>query len=149
MEVILLDNIANLGSLGDKVSVKAGYGRNYLVPQGFALPATKANIEEFEKRRAELEKQAAERLGAAEARRTAIDGASVTIARKAGDEGKLFGSVGTADIAEALTAAGTEVDKSEVRLPEGVFRATGVYDIVIHLHADVDANVTINVVAEE
>jgi large subunit ribosomal protein L9 len=149
MEVILLDNIANLGSLGDKVSVKAGYGRNYLVPQGFALPATKANIEEFEKRRAELEKQAAERLGAAEARKASIDGASVTIARKAGDEGKLFGSVGTADIAEALTAAGTEVDKSEVRLPEGVFRATGVYDIVIHLHADVDANVTINVVAEE
>lgn len=149
MEVILLDNIANLGSLGDKVSVKAGYGRNYLVPKGFALPATKANIEEFEKRRAELEKQAAERLGAAEARKASIDGASVTIARKAGDEGKLFGSVGTADIAEALTAAGTEVDKSEVRLPEGVFRATGVYDIVIHLHADVDANVTINVVAEE
>ncbi|MEJ2316421.1 MAG: 50S ribosomal protein L9 [Gammaproteobacteria bacterium] len=149
MEVILLDNIANLGSLGDKVSVKAGYGRNYLVPQGFALPATKANIEEFEKRRAELEKQAAERLDAAEARKAGIDGVSVTIARKAGDEGKLFGSVGTADIAEALTAAGTEVDKSEVRLPEGVFRATGVYDIVIHLHADVDANVTINVVAED
>lgn len=149
MEVILLDNIANLGSLGDKVSVKAGYGRNYLVPQGFALPATKANIEEFEKRRAELEKQAAERLAAAEARKASIDGASVTIARKAGDEGKLFGSVGTADIAEALTAAGTEVDKSEVRLPEGVFRATGIYDIAIHLHADVDANVTINVVAEE
>jgi large subunit ribosomal protein L9 len=149
MEVILLDNIANLGSLGDKVSVKAGYGRNYLVPQGFALPATKSNIEEFEKRRAELEKQAAERLAAAEARKASIDGASVTIARKAGDEGKLFGSVGTADIAEALTAAGTEVDKSEVRLPEGVFRATGVYDIAIHLHADVDANVTINVVAEE
>jgi len=149
MEVILLDNIANLGSLGDKVSVKAGYGRNYLVPQGFALPDTKSNIEEFEKRRAELEKQAAERLAAAEACKASIDGASVTIARKAGDEGKLFGSVGTADIAEALTAAGTEVDKSEVRLPEGVFRATGVYDIAIHLHADVDANVTINVVAEE
>ena len=149
MEVILLDNIANLGSLGDKVSVKAGYGRNYLVPQGFALPATKANIEEFEKRRAELEKQAPERLDAAQARKAKIDGVSVTIARKAGDEGKLFGSVGTADIAEALTASGTEVDKSEVRLPEGVFRATGVYDIVIHLHADVDANVTINVVAEE
>lgn len=149
MEVILLDNIANLGGLGDRVSVKAGYGRNYLVPQGFALPATKANIEEFEKRRAELEKQAAERLAAAEARKATIDGASVTIARKAGDEGKLFGSVGTADIAEALTAAGTEVDKSEVRMPEGVFRATGVYDIAIHLHADVDATVTINVVAEE
>ncbi len=149
MEVILLDNIANLGSLGDKVSVKAGYGRNYLVPQGFALPATRANIEEFEKRRAELEKQAAERLAAAESRKAAIDGSSVTISRKAGDEGKLFGSVGTADIAEALTAAGTDVDKSEVRLPEGVFRATGVYDIAIHLHADVDATVTINVVAEE
>ena len=149
MEVILLDNIANLGGLGDKVSVKAGYGRNYLVPQGFALPATKANIEEFEKRRAELEKHAAERLAAAETRKAAIDGKSVTISRKAGDEGKLFGSVGTADIAEALTAAGTEVDKSEVRLPEGVFRATGVYDIAIHLHADVDATVTINVVAEE
>ena len=149
MEVILLDNIANLGGLGDRVSVKAGYGRNYLVPQGYALPATKANIEEFEKRRAELEKQAAERLAAAEARKATIDGASVTIARKAGDEGKLFGSVGTADIAEALTAAGTEVDKSEVRMPEGVFRATGVYDIAIHLHADVDATVTINVVAEE
>ncbi|MGD9254644.1 MAG: 50S ribosomal protein L9, partial [Chromatiales bacterium] len=127
MEVILLDNIANLGSLGDKVSVKAGYGRNYLVPQGFALPATRANIEEFEKRRAELEKQAAERLAAAESRKAAIDGSSVTISRKAGDEGKLFGSVGTADIAEALTAAGTDVDKSEVRLPEGVFRATGVF----------------------
>ncbi|MGD1991354.1 MAG: 50S ribosomal protein L9 [Chromatiales bacterium] len=149
MEVILLDNIANLGSLGDKVSVKAGYGRNYLVPQGFALPATRANIEEFEKRRAELEKQAAERLAAAESRKAAIDGSSVTISRKAGDEGKLFGSVGTADIAEALTAAGTDVDKSEVRLPEGVFRATGVFDIAIHLHADVDATVTINVVAEE
>ena len=149
MEVILLDNIANLGGLGDRVSVKAGYGRNYLVPQGFALPATRANIEEFEKRRAELEKHAAERLAAAEARKAAIDGKSVTISRKAGDEGKLFGSVGTADIAEALTAAGTEVDKSEVRLPEGVFRATGVYDIAIHLHADVDATVTINVVAEE
>lgn len=149
MEVILLDNIANLGGLGDKVSVKAGYGRNYLVPQGFALPATRANIEEFEKRRAELEQHAAERLAAAEARKAAIDGKSVTISRKSGDEGKLFGSVGTADIAEALTAAGTEVDKSEVRLPEGVFRATGVYDIAIHLHADVDATVTINVVAEE
>ena len=149
MEVILLDNIANLGGLGDKVSVKAGYGRNYLVPQGFALPATRANIEEFEKRRAELEKHAAERLAAAEARKAAIDGKSVTKSRKAGDEGKLFGSVGTADIAEALTAAGTEVDKSEVRLPEGVFRATGVNDIAIHLHADVDATVTINVVAEE
>jgi large subunit ribosomal protein L9 len=149
MEVILLDNIANLGGLGDKVSVKAGYGRNYLVPQGLALPATRANIQEFEARRAELEKQAAERLDAAEARKANIDGATVTIARKAGDEGKLFGSVGTADIAEALTAAGKEVDKSEVRLPEGVFRATGDYEVAIHLHADVDASITVSVVAEE
>jgi large subunit ribosomal protein L9 len=149
MEVILLDNIANLGGLGDKVTVKAGFGRNYLVPQGYALPATKANIEEFEKRRAELEKQAAERLAAAEARKAGIDGKTVTIARKAGDEGKLFGSVGTADIAEALTAAGAEVDKAEVRLPEGVFRATGDYEVAIHLHADIDANITVSVVAEE
>lgn len=149
MEVILLDNIANLGGLGDKVSVKSGFGRNYLVPQGFALPATKANIEEFEKRRAELEKQAAERVAAAEARKAGIDGKTVTIARKAGDEGKLFGSVGTADIAEALTAAGAEIDKAEVRLPEGVFRATGDYEVAIHLHADVDASITVSVVAEE
>ena len=149
MEVILLDNIANLGGLGDKVTVKAGYGRNFLVPQGLALPATRSNIEAFEARRAELEQQAGERLAAAEARKAKIDGATVTIARKSGDEGKLFGSVGTADIAEALTAAGMDVDKAEVRLPEGVFRATGDYDVVIHLHADVDASITVSVVAEE
>ena len=149
MEVILLDNIANLGNLGDKVTVKAGFGRNYLVPQGFALPATKANLEEFERRRAELEKQAAEKLAAAEARKATLEGKTVTIARKAGDEGKLFGSVGTADIAEALTASGTEVDRAEVRLPEGVFRTTGDFEVVIHLHADVDANITVSVVAEE
>ncbi|MEJ2307714.1 MAG: 50S ribosomal protein L9 [Gammaproteobacteria bacterium] len=149
MEVILLDNIANLGGLGDKVTVKAGYGRNFLVPQGLALPATRSNIEAFEARRAELEEQAAERLAAAEQRKAKIDGSTVTISRKAGDEGKLFGSVGTADIAEALTAAGMDVDKAEVRLPEGVFRATGDYDVVIHLHADVDASITVSVVAEE
>ena len=114
-----------------------------------ALDANPKNIKAFEERRAELEKQAAERLDAAEARKANIDGATVTIARKAGDEGKLFGSVGTADIAEALTAAGKEVDKSEVRLPEGVFRATGDYEVAIHLHADVDASITVSVVAEE
>jgi large subunit ribosomal protein L9 len=149
MEVILLDNIANLGGLGEKVTVKAGYGRNFLVPQGLALPATRSNIEAFEARRAELEEQAAGRLAAAEERKAKIDGSTVTIARKAGDEGKLFGSVGTADIAEALTAAGMDVDKAEVRLPEGVFRATGDYDVVIHLHADVDAGITVSVVSEE
>jgi large subunit ribosomal protein L9 len=148
MQIILLEKVANLGDLGDKVDVRAGYGRNYLIPGGHALPATEANLAEFESRRAELEKNAAERLAAAEARKVSIDGLSVTIARKAGDEGKLFGSVGTGDIAEAITAAGTEVDRAEIRLPEGVFRATGDYEVGIHLHSDVDATVTISVVAE-
>ena len=111
MEVILLETINNLGNLGDKVTVKPGYGRNFLIPGGKALPATEANVAEFEARRAELEKVEAEKLAAAEARKVQIDGASVTIARKAGDEGKLFGSVGTVDIAEAMTAAGNEVTR--------------------------------------
>ena len=148
MQIILLEKIANLGDLGDKVNVRAGYGRNYLIPGGHALPATEANLAEFESRRAELEKNAAEKLAAAEARKASIDGLSVTIARKAGDEGKLFGSVGTSDIAEAITATGTEVDRAEIRLPEGVFRATGDYEVGIHLHSDVDATVTVTVVAE-
>lgn len=148
MQIILLEKIANLGDLGDKVNVRAGYGRNYLIPGGHALPATEANLAEFESRRAELEKNAAGKLAAAEARKASIDGLSVTIARKAGDEGKLFGSVGTADIAEAITAAGAEVDRAEIRLPEGVFRATGDYEVGIHLHSDIDATVTVTVVAE-
>ncbi|MEN8214724.1 MAG: 50S ribosomal protein L9 [Pseudomonadota bacterium] len=149
MQIILLEKIANLGDLGDTVNVKAGYGRNYLIPGGHALPATAANVAEFESRRAELEKSAADKLTAAETRKAGIDGITVTIARKAGDEGKLFGSVGTADIAEAIAAAGTEVDRSEIRLPEGVFRATGDYEIGIHLHSDVEARVVVSVVAEE
>ena len=148
MEVILLETINNLGNLGDKVTVKPGYGRNFLIPGGKALPATEANVAEFEARRAELEKVEAEKLAAAEARKAQIDGASVTIARKAGDEGKLFGSVGTVDIAEAMTAAGNEVTKAEIRLPEGAFRSTGEYDISVHLHSDVDAAVKIVIVAE-
>lgn len=149
MQVILLEKIANLGDLGDTVNVKAGHGRNYLIPGGHALPATESNIAEFESRRAELEAAAADKLTAAEARKTAIDGITVTLARKAGDEGKLFGSVGTSDIAEALAAAGTEVDRSEIRLPEGVFRATGDYEVGVHLYTDVDATVVVSVVAEE
>lgn len=148
MDVILLEKIANLGELGEKVVVKPGYGRNYLIPTGLAVPATKSNLEAFEARRAELEKLAAEKLAAAEARKAQLDEISVTIARKAGEEGKLFGSVGTADIAEAITAAGTEVAKHEVRLPDGAFRVAGDYEVAIHLHSDVDTVVKLSIVPE-
>ncbi|HAN26978.1 MAG TPA: 50S ribosomal protein L9 [Haliea salexigens] len=149
MEVILLENIGNLGGLGDKVDVKAGYGRNYLVPQGKAVPATRSNIAEFETRRAELEAAAAAALSAAEQRAEAINALQpVTIGANAGDEGKLFGSVGTRDIAEAVTAAGCEVDKSEVRLPEGPLRELGEFEVDIQVHGDVTATVVIAVVAE-
>ena len=149
MEVILLENIGNLGALGDTVDVKPGYGRNFLIPQGKAVPATQDNVAKFETRRAELEAAAAETLAAAQARGdslTALEG--VNIAATAGEEGKLFGSVGTRDIAEALTAAGCEVDKSEVRLPEGVIRELGEYEIMIQVHAEVSASVAIHIVAE-
>lgn len=148
MNVILLENVHNLGELGEKVSVKAGFGRNFLIPQGKAVSATADNIAKFEARRAELEKIAAEKLAAAEARKAALEGMSVTIAQKAGDEGKLFGSVGTHDIAEAFTAAGTEVHKNEVRLPLGALRDVGEYDIELDLYTDVVAAVKVNVVAE-
>ncbi len=149
MQIILLEKIANLGDLGDKVNVKAGYGRNYLIPCGHALPATEANVADFESRRAELELAASDKLTAAEARKSTIDGVTVTISRKAGDEGKLFGSVGTSDIAEALAAIGSEVDRSEIRLPEGAFRAVGDYDVGVHLHSDLNATIVVSVVAEE
>ena len=149
MQIILLEKIANLGDLGDQVNVKAGYGRNYLIPGGHALPATAANVADFESRRAELELAATDKLTAAEARKSAIDGVTVTISRKAGDEGKLFGSVGTSDIAEALAATGSDVDRSEIRLPEGVFREVGDYDVGVHLHTDVNATIVVSVVAEE
>ncbi|WP_448213596.1 50S ribosomal protein L9 [Colwellia sp. MEBiC06753] len=149
MEVILLDKIAKLGGLGDKVTVKSGYARNYLLPQGKAVFASKANVEHFEARRAELEKQLAEALATAEANAAKItELAEVTIASTAGDEGKLFGSIGTKDIADAITAAGVEVSKAQVRMPLGTIRETGEYDIVIHLHTDVDVNVKVVVIAE-
>ena len=146
MDVILLKKVGGLGDLGDKVAVRPGYGRNYLIPTGCAVPATEANVKAFEERRAELEAEAASALAAAESRKSQLEDMSVTIARKAGDEGRLFGSVGTADIAEALTAAGVEVAKSEVRLPEGPFRAIGEHEVELHLHSDVDVNVRIEVV---
>lgn len=148
MEVILLEKVANLGSLGDKVKVKAGYGRNFLLPQGKAVPATADNVKAFEERRAELEKAAAERLAAAQARAEALEGATFTITSKAGEEGKLFGSIGVRDIADAVTAGGTEVGKSEVRLPEGPIRVTGEYEIELQLHTDVAATIKLAVVSE-
>lgn len=150
MQVILLDKVANLGSLGDQVNVKSGYARNYLVPQGKAVPATKKNIEYFEARRAELEKKLAETLVAAEARAAKINElGSVTISSKAGDEGKLFGSIGTRDIADAVTAAGVEVAKSEVRLPEGVLRTLGDHEVSFQVHSEVFAKLNVVVVAAE
>ena len=149
MEVILLDKVANLGNLGDEVKVRPGYGRNYLIPNGKAVMATPDNKAYFEARREELEKAAQEALAAAQARAEKINGSTVEIARKAGDEGKLFGSVGTEDIAQALAAAtGTEVAKQEVLMPKGVLRNTGEYDIDLQLHADVDASVKVVVVPE-
>jgi large subunit ribosomal protein L9 len=148
MEVILLEKIGKLGVLGDKVAVKSGYGRNYLIPYGKAVPATTNNVAEFETRRAELEKIAAEKLTAAQARAEQLNDKEVTITSKSGDEGKLFGSIGVRDIADAVTAAGVEVNKSEVRLPEGPLRAVGEYDITIHVHSDVNAIVKLSVVAE-
>ena len=149
MEVILLENIGNLGALGDKVDVKAGYGRNFLIPHGKAVPATEQNVAKFEARRAELEAAAAETLAAAQARGDALTAlGAVEIGATAGEEGKLFGSVGTRDIAEALTAAGCEVDKSEVRLPEGAIRELGDFEIMIQLHAEVATSVAIRIVAE-
>ncbi len=149
MEVILLDKIAKLGGLGDKVTVKSGYARNYLLPKGKAVFASSANVEHFEARRAELEAKLAETLASAEARAAKLtELAEVTIASKAGEEGKLFGSIGTRDIADAITQAGVEVVKAEVRLPLGSIRETGEFDIVIHLHNDVDTSIKIVVIAE-
>ncbi|HET8850492.1 MAG: 50S ribosomal protein L9 [Marinobacter sp. 34-60-7] len=148
MEVILLEKVANLGSLGDKVKVKSGYGRNFLLPYGKAVPATADNVKAFEARRAELEKAAADKLAAAQARAEALEGASVTISSKAGEEGKLFGSIGVRDIADAVSANGTAIEKSEVRLPEGPIRVTGEYEIELQLHTDVEVTIKLAVVAE-
>lgn len=150
MEVILLDKIAHLGGLGDKVKVKSGFARNYLIPQKKAVMATKANLEKFEAMRAELEAKIAKELAEAQARcAKLVEIAQVTIAAKAGDEGKLFGSIGTRDIAEAIGAAGLEVHKSEIRLSEGVLRTTGEFEIVVSFHPDVKTSVKVNVVPEK
>jgi large subunit ribosomal protein L9 len=148
MEVILLEKIANLGNLGDRVSIKKGYGRNYLVPQGKAVAATAAKIAEFETRRAELEKAATEKLLAAQSRAAALAKLAVVITHKAGDEGRLFGSVGTQAIAEAITAAGEAVQKHEVRLPNGTIRHIGNFDVVINLHSDVNATISVKIAPE-
>lgn len=149
MEVILLEKVYNLGELGDKVNVKPGYGRNYLIPSGKAVSATKENVAKFEERKAELEKQQQEALAAANARAEKLKDVSVSIARKAGGEGKLFGSVSTIDISEAVTATGTELEKHEIRMPEGPIRATGEYEFDVQLHADVMTTIKVVVIEEE
>ena len=149
MEVILLENVANLGALGDKVSVKAGYGRNFLIPQQKAVMATADNLEVFEARKAELMKEAADQKAKADARAAEIAAISVTINANAGEEGKLFGSITVRDIADAAVAKGVTIDRAEVRLPDGPLRELGEYEIVIHLHPEVDANLKVTVAPEE
>jgi large subunit ribosomal protein L9 len=148
MQLILLQKVTNLGGLGDKVDVKPGYGRNYLIPTGKAVPANAANIATFEAKRAEYEAKANATLAAAEARKAALEGASVTIHANASTEGKLFGSVGTRDIAEAFTKAGHKLEKSEVIMGEGAIRRIGEFDVVVHLHADVEVKVKVIVAPE-
>lgn len=150
MEVILLDKVSGLGDLGEKVTVKPGYGRNFLIPDGKAIPATKFNLEQFEQRRTELEQEAAGKLMVAETRKAAVEGMeAVSISHKAGEEGKLFGSVGTVDISRACGEAGVTVEKNEIRLPEGPMRATGEFDVVLHLHPDVNASLKVIIIAED
>ncbi len=149
MDVILLEKMGKLGELGDRVTVKAGYGRNFLIPQGKAVPATERNVAEFENRRTELEATAAEAVAVAEVRGGQLaELGLITIPANAGEEGKLFGSIGTRDIAAAVTAAGVEITKAEVRLPGGALRELGDYEISIHLHSDVDGIVQLAIVAE-
>ena len=148
MDVILLDKVGRLGAIGDKVTVKSGYGRNYLLPQGKAVAATAKNIADFQERRAGLEAAASAKIAEATARAEKLAELTVTIAANAGDEGRLFGSIGTRDIADAISAAGVTVAKSEVRLPQGVLRETGAYDIDVQLHAEVVQSVKLNVIAE-
>ena len=149
MEVILLERIANLGSIGDKVKVKPGFGRNYLLPQGKAALATPANLAKFEERRAELEKKASDELDSAKLRAGQLEGFTLNLTAKAGGEGKLFGSVGTADIAEACTAAGIRVERSEVRLPTGPIRLVGEHVVTLHLYTDVEVELPVVITAEE
>jgi large subunit ribosomal protein L9 len=149
VDVILLEKVANLGGIGDRVKVKPGYARNFLLPQGKATMATAENVARFEARRAELERKAQEDLYAAQQRAAALQDFKLRITTKAGSEGKLFGSVGTADIAEAVTAGGFEVERSEVRLPSGPIRVVGEHVVTLHLHTDVDVSLPVTIVAEE
>lgn len=149
MEVILFEKIDRLGGIGDLVNVKSGFARNYLLPQGKAKVATEENKAEIESRRAEFEKMAAEALAAAEKRREQIEALNVSITAKSGTEGKLFGSIGNVDIAQAVVEAGVELEKREVRLPEGPIRQAGEYEIALHLHTDVDAVVKVTIIGEE
>jgi len=149
MQIILLDRIANVGNLGDIVKVKDGFARNYLIPQGKAKRASEKNLKEFEARRAELEKKANEQLTGAQERASKLEGLKIDIAQKAGVDGRLFGSVTNADIAEGLTkATGVQVKKAEIRMPQGPLKHVGEFPIVLHLHADVEANIVVHVVAE-
>ena len=148
MEIILLEKISNLGAMGEKVNVKPGFGRNYLIPQGKAAPATAENIAEYEARRADLEKTAAEALTAAESRRDALIDKVINIASKAGEEGKLFGSIGTADIASVISEQLIAVERNEIRLPDGAFRTIGEHDVQIQLHTDVNVAVKLVIEAE-
>ena len=149
MDVILLQKVANLGTIGDRVSVKSGYGRNFLLPAGKATLATAANVVHFEVRRAELEKAAGDELGGAQRRAASLAEFRLNITAKAGSEGKLFGSVGTTDIAEACTAAGFALTRSEVRLPAGPLRSVGEHQVTLHLHTDVEVMLAVTIVAEE
>ena len=148
MQVILMEKVVNLGNLGDVVKVKEGYARNFLIPHGKAKRATEANLKEFEGRRAELEKKAAEQLSAAQERATKLEGLSIVIARKAGVDGRLFGSVNNADVAEALAAQGIPVAKAEIRMPQGPVKQIGEYPLTLQLHTDVQAHVTVVVQGE-
>lgn len=149
MQVILIDKVGNLGNLGDVVKVKDGYARNFLIPTGRARRATQANMEVFAAQKAELERVAAEKLVDAQRRAEKLEGTSVTISQKAGVDGRLFGSITNADIADALKAQGHEVAKSEIRLPEGPFKTLGEYPVVLALHADITANITVMVTGQQ
>ena len=149
MEVILLQKIANLGNIGDRVKVRSGFGRNFLLPQGKATLATPENVARFEARRAELERLAREHLSSAEERAAAMKDFKLTVHAKAGTEGKLFGSIGTSDVAEACNQAGFKIERSEVRLPSGPLRMLGEHTVSLHLHADIDVPLHVTIVAEE
>ena len=149
MEVILLQKVANLGNIGDRVKVRSGFGRNFLLPQGKATLATAENVARFEERRAELERAAREHLSSAEERAVAMKDFKLTVRAKAGTEGKLFGSIGSSDIAEAVTREGFKIERSEVRLPSGPLRMLGEHTVNLHLHADIDVPLHVTIVAEE